>query len=295
MSLKFCHAKHNILLHVDRTPESDSTQPKNDKISENSDASGSEVSAVHSASSSVSNVLLPTVCVGVYDKDKNKHTVRVLLDSGAQSSFMTEELCNRLKIHKEKVSFVVNGISDSQMNVADRTEVNIFSSSNNFDINLTCFVLPKITSVLPKHKIDVSQLNIPDIIKLADPCFSEPQKIDMLIGSDVFWNIVSTEQISLGHNLPVLQNTKFGWIISGPLGFSSKNSIVCNFVDLILEFNPADLVSRGIKPSDIEGTNLWWYGPEFLKLDESNWPENIGQYKKELPDVKKCVQITCYK
>nr|CAH7712888.1 unnamed protein product [Callosobruchus chinensis] len=215
---KKCHAKHNILLHVDRTPESDSTQPKR-----------SEVSAVHSASSSVSNVLLPTVCVGVYDKDKNKHTVRVLLDSGAQSSFMTEELCNRLKIHKEKVSSVVNGISDSQMNVAYRTEVNIFSSSNNFDINLTCFVLPKITSVLPKHKIDVSQLNIPDIIKLADPCFSEPQKIDMLIGSDVFWNIVSTEQTSLGHNLPVLQNTKFGWIISGPLGFSSKNSIVCNF------------------------------------------------------------------
>nr|CAH7750757.1 unnamed protein product [Callosobruchus chinensis] len=118
------------------------------------------------------------------------------------------------------------------MNVAYRTEVNIFSSSNNFDINLTCFVLPKITSVLPKHKIDVSQLNIPDIIKLADPCFSEPQKIDMLIGSDVFWNIVSTEQISLSHNLPVLQNTKFGWIISGPLGFSSKNSIVCNFFDL---------------------------------------------------------------
>nr|CAH7763012.1 unnamed protein product [Callosobruchus chinensis] len=56
------------------------------------------------------------------------------------------------------------------------------------------------------------------------------------------------------------------------------------------EFNPADLVSRGIKPSVIQGTNLWWYGPEFLKLDESNWPENIGQYKKELPDVKKCVQ-----
>ncbi|XP_037931291.1 uncharacterized protein LOC119666087 [Teleopsis dalmanni] len=41
--------------------------------------------------------------------------------------------------------------------------------------------------------------------------------------------------------------------------------------------NPADLLSRSIKPAQLLGNNLWLYGPLFLHGSESNWP---GEFYK---------------
>ncbi|TKR59914.1 hypothetical protein L596_029521 [Steinernema carpocapsae] len=41
--------------------------------------------------------------------------------------------------------------------------------------------------------------------------------------------------------------------------------------------NPADCASRGINKDDL-GAHIWWNGPAFLRLDESNWP---GENKVE--------------
>nr|CAH7717101.1 unnamed protein product [Callosobruchus chinensis] len=81
--------------------------------------------------------------------------------------------------------------------------------------------------------MDISRLNIPEGLQLADIWFSEPQNIDILVGSDCFWNVMCRDQITLGRNLPILQNTKFGWIVSGPLGNAKKKYVNCNFVQTI--------------------------------------------------------------
>ncbi|XP_072400607.1 uncharacterized protein [Diabrotica undecimpunctata] len=39
----------------------------------------------------------------------------------------------------------------------------------------------------------------------------------LLIGADIFWDLISIGQIKLGRNLPILQKTKLGWLISGPI------------------------------------------------------------------------------
>lgn len=36
--------------------------------------------------------------------------------------------------------------------------------------------------------------------------------------------------------------------------------------------NPADLLSRGVKPSDLAGNKLWLHGPEWLSKPTSEWP-----------------------
>ena len=40
--------------------------------------------------------------------------------------------------------------------------------------------------------------------------------------------------------------------------------------------SPADIVSRGMLPSDLKQSNLWWNGPVFLREDESEWPQESG-------------------
>lgn len=39
--------------------------------------------------------------------------------------------------------------------------------------------------------------------------------------------------------------------------------------------NPADLLTRGILATQLNGENLWWHGPSWLTLPEETWPQPI--------------------
>ncbi|XP_055634322.1 uncharacterized protein LOC129774583 [Toxorhynchites rutilus septentrionalis] len=41
------------------------------------------------------------------------------------------------------------------------------------------------------------------------------------------------------------------------------------------EHNPANRISRGIRPSQLREDILWWYGPQFLKHPVTCWPEAL--------------------
>ena len=47
------------------------------------------------------------------------------------------------------------------------------------------------------------------------------------------------------------------------------------------QLNPADLPSRGLKSSDLVDNQVWWEGPQFLSLAESNWPHNVACEENE--------------
>lgn len=38
------------------------------------------------------------------------------------------------------------------------------------------------------------------------------------------------------------------------------------------EINPADMISRGVTVSQLQKDSVWWSGPHFLTLDDSQWP-----------------------
>ncbi|NEV48941.1 hypothetical protein EUZ93_00065, partial [Wolbachia pipientis] len=78
-------------------------------------------------------------------------------------------------------------------------------------------VLEKITQNLPTIEVNVTDLDIPKNIKLADPNFNIPSKIDILIGAERFWELVCVGQIRLGKNKPILQKSLLGWLVSGSI------------------------------------------------------------------------------
>ncbi|KAJ8982167.1 hypothetical protein NQ317_013952 [Molorchus minor] len=40
--------------------------------------------------------------------------------------------------------------------------------------------------------------------------------------------------------------------------------------------NPADIISRGIEPSELVNAQLWWQGPTWLSQNAEAWPETLG-------------------
>jgi len=60
--------------------------------------------------------------------------------------------------------------------------------------------------------IDISIWKFPSDVVLADRNFSKPAPIDILLGVEIFFEILMTERY-VCKGLPVLQNTKLGYIL----------------------------------------------------------------------------------
>lgn len=91
-----------------------------------------------------------------------------------------------------------------------------------------------------------------------------------------------------------------GWLNKTP---SRLKVFVCNRVVRITSLvsasqwryvgtknNPADLLSRGLAPSELLISELWWKGPPWLWLAPSEWPRwpDIN-FSRELPELKPTV------
>ncbi|XP_045765822.1 uncharacterized protein LOC123867686 [Maniola jurtina] len=204
---KTCNQRHNSLIHVN--------------VSESEEEPALET--VTMSSTSVTEVLLCTALVDLFNPTTNeKVTVRALLDSGSQSSFLTTAVKKSLGLPSQKIDTKIIGIGDTKLNVlSERCLVHIKSKHSSFNTTISSLVLPKLTGQLPKISFDITRLNISNF-QLADPTFNIPSDIDVILGAELFWCIIGTEQHSLGEHYPILRSSKLGWLIAGPICPSKK-------------------------------------------------------------------------
>ncbi|XP_050667255.1 uncharacterized protein LOC126966980 [Leptidea sinapis] len=151
---------------------------------------------------------------------------------GSQSSFVTENLKKNLGLSIDDSSSVnVYGINNVGCRIYKKCEIKVKSRVMSFEINVKCLVVPQITGILPNSVISTELINIPNNIQLADPKYFSPADIDILLGADVYWEIVGSNIIKLGSNKPVLQESKLEWLVGGPLATSQSISckVHCNF------------------------------------------------------------------
>ncbi|XP_059057830.1 uncharacterized protein LOC131851357 [Achroia grisella] len=279
-------------------PNGDNSSPSSVPVSNlNSELNNLTLSAKVSASYGIPqnvSVVLSTALVKVYDKHNRAFVVRAILDSGSTASFVSERLCKRLNLETNEVDGSVCGINNVTSHVGKMCQIQMTSLNNTYATKLYCFILPLISSDVPCQKLDISDLNIPHTLSLADPTFHEPSKVDILIGADIFWDLLGSQIIKLGLGMPVLCETRLGWIISGPVTYNhvkfQRTNIKCNFTHIVsphkesLDKLRTDLMRFWqLEETALQSTN---YLPE-EKLCEEHFVKNVTR----LSNGRFCVRI----
>lgn len=134
---------------------------------------------------------------------------------------------NRLGVTPKAVSLYIQGIGSSGKKSEHRINVSLHSRVNGFTAILEAFVLPQIISAQPSQHFDVAKWPIPENIELTDLGFNRPDNIDVLLGAEIYHQLLSIGQIQLGEGLPVLQETTLGWVLSGKVANEELESATC--------------------------------------------------------------------
>ncbi|XP_053612017.1 uncharacterized protein LOC128676097 [Plodia interpunctella] len=227
---RICHRKHHSLLHVHAINTQASNVPKvHTENSLNIDIvkQNKPCKNVTQHVSSQSHVLLATALVNAKSKAGTCKTLRSIVDPGSQTSFITESAAQLLGLPKEQSKSRVSGLGgDRDSEVTSGYVVNLQIQSlvdPRFNMQVKAHIIKTITTLLPENKIAVQKWSNLSGIRLADPKFNTPNKIDLLLGAEVYGQIIDDGLIRSGPDMPVAQNSKLGWILSGTLLSTDEN------------------------------------------------------------------------
>ncbi|XP_058827620.1 uncharacterized protein LOC131687546 [Topomyia yanbarensis] len=163
-------------------------------------------------------ILMSTAIVRVEDQFGNTSFARTLLDSCSEFCYMTTSFSRRLKFRESPSFLRVEGIGNGSVASTKFVEANIqprLPSISTFTETMQFHVLPKITRTLPIRPIQVDISLFPSDLVLADPSYGKPGSIDMIIGAECYYDLLTAGRKKLPEDGPTLQDTVFGWVISG--------------------------------------------------------------------------------
>ncbi|GFY16364.1 integrase catalytic domain-containing protein [Trichonephila clavipes] len=159
------------------------------------------------------NVFLSTVRALVKNKYSQWVEVRCLLDVGSQSCLCTRACAEKFQLKMEKINTVVSCVNDASIVVKNCVKTSVANKAKTFESELM-LVVNKITDLIPNKVIDVD-VNVSEFVPLADDKFNIPDRIDMLLGAEIFYELLKPGKFYCDSSHLVLQNTVFGYVPDG--------------------------------------------------------------------------------
>ncbi|XP_072162003.1 uncharacterized protein [Bemisia tabaci] len=234
---KECNQKtHHTLLHSNKTSSSNSAFTQHGSTSEENfddQKSSSMLTNLQATSTDHQDytALLGTALIAVKDINGKYQHMRVILDSGAMSSFVSADCAKRLGLPLLPDNTCISGLADSQVNSLGAIDCLVKPrQTDEPKLMVRTIVIPVITENLPCVKISDKVRKFWSKLDLADPSFDDTNtKIDMLLGSEVFVRIISSQKKitkDLGHALQSI----YGWVLMGKVPTEKKPKKQTTFI-----------------------------------------------------------------
>jgi hypothetical protein len=219
---KICQRQHHTLLHI---------EPQNSHPPRTSVQPGSQPPTSVSSNAAMklqSNTLLMTCRVLITAPDGSSVEARALLDNASSASFISDRLVQSLSLPRTSQQIRVSGIGG----ISHKAPI---QSITNFQISpvrhgrkrivVTAVVVLKVTCDLPLCPVsfDLQWKHISDL-PLADPGFTQPGRIDLLLGADIFVDVLRHGRRTGPPGTPTAFETEFGWVICGSTGSTTSST-----------------------------------------------------------------------
>lgn len=174
-----CNKRHHTLLHL-----------------ANNSSTAAEQQSTCTTSQSISlfrqtQNLLSTALIRARNSNGKFELCQVLLDSGSQSNFVTTSYIRKLGLSKTKANLCITGINQKPTAVNYKAYLTLSSRKSSLSHTISCLVIDSITGNVPSATFNASTL---EICSLADPNFNVSGKVDMLIGTNLFWYMHRSEE-----------------------------------------------------------------------------------------------------
>ncbi|XP_064394514.1 uncharacterized protein LOC135341786 [Halichondria panicea] len=175
-------------------------------------------------------VLLQTARATAYNPDcpSTSLSVRMVMDTGSQRSYITNSARSRLELTaagEQRMTIMAFGSAQNGDSVCEYVKLGL-KLKNGETQNLSLFTVPTICEPLKPHPLVDYRRTYPHLSGLEfadDPEDAETIHVDMLVGSDHYWDLV-TGALQRGTNGPVAIETRLGWVLSGPISTPSMDS-----------------------------------------------------------------------
>ncbi|XP_026746838.1 uncharacterized protein LOC113508077, partial [Trichoplusia ni] len=255
MNCRLCNRRHHSLLHPNNSSATTVAQNNSNdqvtKVNPSPPVAGSsskDTSPIVSCFSSgnCSQVLLATALVNAESKFGGKQVIRALIDQGSQASFITEATVQTLGLKKVHANSSISGVG-SDSTVTSRSVVSLKIQSRvdpSFEIIVRAYVLKSITTLLPRMKIsELQELDL-HTITLADPQYNRPNKIHILLGAEIYCQIIQQGLLKGVSGTPVAQCTSLGWILSGLVSNKQTDNTENKLVVMNATVNEDEVLKR---------------------------------------------------
>ncbi|XP_065355419.1 uncharacterized protein LOC135949893 [Calliphora vicina] len=222
-SCRTCGLKHNTLLHVN------TNQSRGIADQPHVDPNGSSSITINSSQQTTTHqtTLLPTAVIMVRDKNNSLQPCRALMDSGAQSTLISEACVQRLHLNRSYDKTALCGVGGNNTSYTrGKVQLEIFAKDIGRTIIVQTYCLSNLTQYIPSQTIVNQGLEYFQSLKLADPAYHKPNRIDIILGADVFPHCILDEKVSHPSGSPTALSTIFGWVIMGNVNKQPEMSIL---------------------------------------------------------------------
>ncbi|XP_055838528.1 uncharacterized protein LOC129906675 [Episyrphus balteatus] len=170
------------------------------------------------------HVYLATAVVNVISSYGVRIPCRALLDSGSQLNFVTTSFIQQLGTKKYRKDTAISGIGAQECRSEFVASITFESKTSDYKATIEANLMARISDYQAWQEVDVSLWKIPNHIQLSDPSFWKANQVDMLLGSELFFDLFIPGEVKISSDLPTLRNTKLGWVVAGGVSASNSNS-----------------------------------------------------------------------
>ncbi|XP_063914810.1 uncharacterized protein LOC135131161 [Zophobas morio] len=173
-------------------------------------------------------------------------------------------ITRKLIISYPYMAVEIHGFSDASTKAYGAAiYIRVIYQSGDVSVRLACAksrVAPLNTVTLPRLELNAAVLLIKLFIKVNSI-------LNLNVDRRYFW----TDSTIV---LAWLAESPNNWkpYVANRVAYVKKHSLIAEWHHVCSKDNPADMVSRGLLPRQLNQSTLWWHGPTWLRQTSNNWP-----------------------